>query len=104
MLVNSFNEASIKLIITPNNNYRPIPNEQDAKLLMLWPLVGFPCSSGWPHTSVLMGNTNWTYIKLVMVGLEKIWEGGFLREMKEHYIIDLLIKFMQSILIYKHLT
>lgn len=44
--MNSFNKASIKLITIPNNNYRPIPNEQDAKLLMLWPLVGFPRSSG----------------------------------------------------------
>lgn len=26
----------------------------------MWPLVGIPCSSGWPHTHAHMGNTNCT--------------------------------------------
>lgn len=28
--------------------------------LRVWPLVGRLCSSGWPHTHVYMGSTNWT--------------------------------------------
>lgn len=37
----------------------------------VWPLVGWPCSSGWPHTQEYLGGTNWT--QLVFKGENEQW-------------------------------